>query len=158
MELLAEFGYEYDASVFPTDKVARRLCVPVATLTALHRPVVGSSFLELPLPDHRPSPFPVHPSYSLLFGMPYFRWGLRRSRVGRAPFVLLFHLTDVADPLPRERLKHWRQRVYTLSIWRAEQKLRRCQKMLNLVQRRYQIVPTQTMLEDLSEPQEVTVA
>jgi peptidoglycan/xylan/chitin deacetylase (PgdA/CDA1 family) len=54
MELLADSGYEYDSSVFPTRTFARRLESSVAALSAPHHPVPGSPLWELPLPDHRP--------------------------------------------------------------------------------------------------------
>src|SRR5262249_23510115 len=107
IELLASYGYAWDSSAFPTDTFAGRLNVDAERLAAPGR-VFGNHLTELPLPDHRPSPIPFSPSYSLLFGVPYFRWGLTRAYRTGAPLVLLFHLTDLADPLPPERLTGWK--------------------------------------------------
>lgn len=149
VELLAEFGYEYDSSAFPTDAFADRLQVPVTSLTAPGRPFQESAFMELPLPDHRPSPFPFNPSYSLILGLNYFRWGLKRM-IGRGtPLVLLFHLIDVANPLPRERLNGFKSRLFTLSIISREQKLARCKVMLDLVSRHYRLTTTSALISNL---------
>jgi hypothetical protein len=145
LELLAKYGYEYDSSAFPTPAFAQRLRTSVERLTAVHAPVPGSPLIELPLPDHRPSPFPFSPSYSLLFGERYFRWGLERCARARRPFVLLFHLIDLADPIPRER--HFgMSRLFTLSYMSARQKMARCQKMLDLVKSRFVCSSTSELL------------
>jgi peptidoglycan/xylan/chitin deacetylase (PgdA/CDA1 family) len=150
LELLAQSGYDYDSSVFPTQLFAKRLGSSRTTLSAPHRPLKTSALVEISLPDYRPSPFPFSPSYSLLFGLSYFRWGLDRFRKYGTPMVLLFHLTDFADPLPRERLGGWQSRVFTLSNLNRGTKLTRCQQMLDLVVHRYQIVSTEVLLN--SEP------
>jgi hypothetical protein len=146
LKLLAEYGYEYDSSAFPTDAVARRLQIPVDRLTTVHRPIEGSELIELPLPDYRPSPFPFNPSYSLLFGERYFRWGLGRTRKRGRPLTLLFHLIDLADPLPRERLTGIASRLFTLSNMSARRKAERCQRMLDLVKEHYTIRSTREFL------------
>src|SRR5689334_15670682 len=112
IDLLAGYGYEWDSSAFPTKTFASRLDVPAERLTAPGR-VFENVLTELPLPDHRPSPVPFSPSYSLLFGLPYFRWGLSRACRTGAPLVLLFHLTDLADPMPSDRFNGWRSRIFT---------------------------------------------
>lgn len=150
VELLAESGYRYDASVFPTGAYARRLECPVETLSVPHRPLHGKPLWELPLLDHRPSPFPFNPSYSLLFGARYFRWGLERFRRRGIPLVFLFHLTDVADPMPPERLNGWRSRILTLSNLSQEKKLSGCRRMLNLVSQRFRITTTRALIDECS--------
>jgi hypothetical protein len=150
IELLSQYEYEYDASAFPTQSFARRLQVPLASMAAPYRPLRGSALLELPLPDHRPSPFPFNPSYSLLFGTRYFSWGLERFRRSGMPLVLLFHLIDAADPMPHDRLNGLKSRVFTLSILSSERKLASCQKMLDLVRRHYQIATTKTLIDEWS--------
>ena len=113
-ETLADLGYQWDSSAFPTRRFARRLEV-LDILPEPHRPLLDCPLLELPLPGYRPLPFPFHPSYSLLLGQFYFCSGLRRHRKSGAPLVLLFHLIDFADPLPKDRLVGLRSRLYTLS-------------------------------------------
>jgi len=132
LELLAEAGYAWDSSVFPTRAFAERLGVE-RVAPAPHRPLGDGGVLERPLPAHAPAPFPFHPCYSLLLGHGYFRWCLRRFRRTGAPLVLLFHLTDFADPLPRERLGGLKARLMTLSNLSAAEKARRCQRMLDAV-------------------------
>ena len=149
LELLAASGYEYDSSVFPTRTFARRLESSVAALSVPHHPVPGSPLWEVPLPDHQPFPFPFSPSYALLFGTAYFRWGVNHFR-HRGPMVLLFHLTDLADPLPRKWLPSWAARVYTLSNMTAEQKREKCQRMLDFVRMRFKITTTRNLLGGLS--------
>jgi carbamoyltransferase len=146
LELLDEHGYAYDSSVFPTAAFASRLQIP-SLADGPHRPLHGRRLMELPLPDYRPAPFPFHPCYSLLLGRGYFRAGLRRFRRKHRPLVLLFHLTDFSEPMPRERLAGWRSKIMTLSNLSAGRKLQRCQEMLNTVSENYQITDTDALIE-----------
>ncbi len=150
LELLAECGYEYDSSVFPTRAFSQRIGVPVDMLAGPHRPVAGSALVELPLPDHRPSPVPFNPSYGLFLGMPYFRWGLRRAARRGRPLVLLFHLIDLADPLPADRLPGWKMRLFTLSGMSGEAKRRSCQEMLDLTRQHFRLTTTASLLQELA--------
>lgn len=159
LELIARAGYEYDSSAFPTATHGRRLEAPVETLTAPHRPVEGSPLIELPLPDHRPFPVPFSPSYALLAGPRFFRWGAGRiARRGR-PLVLLFHLTDLADPLPPAARRNWRQTLFTLSMMPARSKRVRCQAMLDFVRSRFRLATTTELLAEATSrealPQQV---
>jgi hypothetical protein len=153
MELLAEFGYEYDASVFPTPETARLLSVQPSSLCAMHFPIEGNRLVSWPMPDHRPMPFPFNPSYSLILGNWYFRYGVSRFKQSRRPLALLFHLTDVSDPLAGERMNGLKARVFTLSTLAAKDKLRRCHEMLELVRRDYRITTTQRVLDDWRKAQ-----
>ena len=148
IELLASYGYQWDSSAFPTATFAGRLHVAAERLAAPGR-VFDNALTELPLPDHRPSPVPFSPSYSLLCGLPYFRWGLKRARRTGAPLVLLFHLTDLADPMPPDRLNGWKSRIFTLSNLSGGTKLERCQEMLDLTAKWYRIVSTTALMEHL---------
>jgi hypothetical protein len=145
LELLQRNGYGWDSSTFPTREFARRLRVE-HVLQQPHRPLGGESIVELPLPRYRPAPFPFHPSYSLLLGRRYFGFGLRRHRRTGCPLILLFHLTDLADPLPKQRLNGPRSRIMTLSHLSAETKARRCQAMLDLARELYDVTDTSTLL------------
>lgn len=147
-ELLAEAGYEYDALAFPSSVFAKRLQCPVDRLKTAHYPLPGRTLMELPLPDHRPSPLPYNPSYALVIGDWYFRWGLRKARLMETPLVLLFHLIDWAEPLPAAYLKSWRSRVFTLSTLTAEKKRSRCQKMIEFVRLNYRLTTTSTLLRE----------
>jgi hypothetical protein len=138
LQVLAELGYAWDSSVHPTPHFARRLGVDLAHLR--RGPIrFGSALVELPLPDHRPLPTPFSPSYSLLFGHWYFRTGLRRFARAGLPLVLLFHLIDLADPLPKERIAGLSPRVMTLSLMNARRKRAACERMLNEVAGRFEI-------------------
>jgi len=149
IELLAANGYAWDASAFPTSVFSQRLRVPVERLMAPHRPVQGSGFLELPLPDHRPWPVPFNPSYSHLTGLTYYRWGLNRVRRRGMPLVMLFHLIDFSDPLSAAQLQGWVSRIATLSNISGEKKKRGCQKMLDEIRARYRIVPTSELIAEV---------
>jgi hypothetical protein len=145
LDLLEEHGYTYDSSVFPTKDFANRLQIPDVSGYP-HRPFFDSQLIELPLPSYRPGPFPFHPCYSLILGRRYFISRLRKFRKSGLPLVLLFHLTDVADPLPDEALPNWRARLMTLSHLNAKTKVDRCQAMLEDVKENYTITDTQTLL------------
>jgi peptidoglycan/xylan/chitin deacetylase (PgdA/CDA1 family) len=148
IEIAAASGYAYDASFFPTRAFARRMQCPIEKLTRPHRPLEGQDFLELPLPDHRPSPVPFNPSYAMLFGVRYFRWGLRRHRRSGSPLVMLFHLIDASAPLPRTHLAGWGARIATLSGMPERRKIKRCQQMLSAIRAAYRIVPTKELIEE----------
>ncbi len=146
LEMIAEAGYAYDSSLFPTSGLARAIGAGHLSVSP-HRPLPGYALVELPMPAHRPLPLPFHPSYSLALGMWYFRLGLRLFRRMGAPLALLFHLTDFADPLPEAYLPNTLAKFYTLSHLSAEAKLRRCEWMLEMVRREYQLVSTAELLD-----------
>ncbi|MCB9889826.1 MAG: polysaccharide deacetylase family protein [Planctomycetes bacterium] len=153
--LLAEAGYQWDSSVFPNAKFARQL-EALSIEPFPHHPLLDTPLLELPLPDS-PGPVPFHPSYSILLGQWYFERGLRSHRKTGAPLVMLFHLTDFANPLPadalpRTVLDNWRAKYYTLSNLSAAEKRRRCQRMLDAVRRHYRVATTRELVaEDVRE-------
>jgi len=127
--------------LFPTARFARKIGVD-RVHDAAHRPLVGSRLLELPLPSAAPLPFPFHPCYSLVLGMPYYRMALRRFVSRSVPMVFLFHLTDFAEPLPGTHLNGRTDWFYTLSYLSAEQKRRKCQQMLDDVREHFEIMTT----------------
>jgi peptidoglycan/xylan/chitin deacetylase (PgdA/CDA1 family) len=134
LELLAEAGYGYDSSVFPSATVPHTPHRPLGELT------------ELPMPGASPLPFPFHPCFSLVLGMHYFDFALRRFRARNVPMVLLFHLTDFAGPLPDMHTQPLLRRFYTLSYLTPEEKLESCGRMLNAVREQFQIVTTAALL------------
>jgi peptidoglycan/xylan/chitin deacetylase (PgdA/CDA1 family) len=138
LELVAEAGYAYDSSC---------LAGRGESGAPADRPVPGSALAELPVPTRPPFALPFHPSYGLVLGERYFASGLARWRVSERPFVLLFHLTDFAEPLPAVRLAGWRQRLFTLSHLSAGEKRARCRAMLRRVSDLYRIVPTASLVE-----------
>lgn len=146
MDLLVDAGYLWDSSAHPTRVFARRLGVSPAALSTIGRPYADSPLIELPLPDFRPLPFPFSPSYSLILGASYFRVGLRLAERRGTPFILLYHLTDFADPVPRSRQWGWRSRIVTLSFIDGAKKRRACAKMLDLVLQRFEAVTTNELL------------
>jgi hypothetical protein len=147
--LIGEAGYAYDSSVFPDRAFAARIGVD-GIPQAPHRPLSDRPLWELPLPAHRPLPFPFHASYSLVFGMWYFRLGLSRFRRAGAPLVLLFHLTDFADPLPAGRLGGAGSKLFTLSHLSGAGKRRRCETMLREAGRRFRLTDTETLLREVA--------
>ena len=147
LELLAEAGYRYDSSVYPNHEFCERLGVSSIDQSP-HRPLDGQALLELPLPNYRPAPFPFHPSYSLILGRPYFRYGIRRFRNHGHPLVFLFHLTDFAEPMEKDRLVGLKSRVFTLSHLSARAKAKRCQRMLDRIRQLYRIIDTTELLSE----------
>jgi peptidoglycan/xylan/chitin deacetylase (PgdA/CDA1 family) len=131
LELVNDAGYAYDSSMLASRP---------------HRPLPGQPLYELPVPSAGPFSFPFHPSYSLVLGHWYFRAGLSDYRRRRSPLVLLFHLTDFADPLPRARTRGLRQRLFTLSYLSAEHKRARCAAILDHVRRHFTIASTSQVL------------
>lgn len=146
LDLLDEYGYGYDSSVFPTVDCAKKISVPTIRQHP-YRPLYDSQIFEIPLPAYSPAPFPFHPSFSLILGSWYFKAGLNRYRKTGFPLVLLFHLTDFSDPLPKESLNGFSSRLYTLSYLTSEKKTQRCQYMLDLVKAHYSISTTSSLLE-----------
>ena len=145
LELLAEAGYAYDSSLFPTARFARQIGVERVQDTP-HRPLDGYELLELSLPSAAPLPFPFHSCYSLVLGMTYYRLALRRFRRRGVPMVLLFHLTDFAEPLPRTGPARRKEQFYTLSHLSSQEKRRRCQQMLDGVRQDFRVVTTTELL------------
>ena len=141
LEMLAEAGYVYDSSLFPTARFARQIGVDRVPDTP-HQPLDGYGLLELSLPSAAPLPFPFHPCYSLILGMTYYRLALRRFRSRRVPMIFLFHLTDFAEPMPGTHLRSRKERFYTLSHLPANEKLRRCQQMLDDMRKSFRVVTT----------------
>jgi len=142
MDVLAECGYAWDSSVFPTAKYATALGIDVATLRRPHHPVAGSDLVEWPMPDHRPFPIPFNPSYSLLLGGWLFRQGLRRYVRNGSGLSLLFHLIDLSEPLDASRLRGVLSKVFTLSNRSAAHKWKSCGAMLQLVKQHYRLTST----------------
>lgn len=142
LQLLADCGYEYDSSAFPTEPYATALKTTVQRLESPHCPLPNTEFVEWSMPDHRPFPLPFNPSYSLLLGSWLFRSGVDRFRRSGRPLTMLFHLIDLADPLPASRLVGLKSRIFTLSTMSAARKRQRCQQMLDQVRRDYRIMTT----------------
>ncbi|PON13300.1 hypothetical protein C2W62_35085 [Candidatus Entotheonella serta] len=67
------------------------------------------------------------------------------------PLILLFHLTDFAEPLPRARRRGLRAQIYTLSHLAAATKVARCQAMVNLVRQHYRVETTRCVLDQYTK-------
>lgn len=144
---IADAGYRYDSSLFSNSPVGSALSYDKVPAEP-HRPLEGRELLELPMPAHRPLPFPFHPSYAMVLGNWYFRLGLERWRArGGRLLVLLFHLTDFATPLPRAAVRGPKRVLYTISHLDVEEKLRRCRYFIESVARHYEIITTSQLLK-----------
>jgi peptidoglycan/xylan/chitin deacetylase (PgdA/CDA1 family) len=128
LELIDDAGYVYDSSMLGR---ARARDVAAADRVEPHRPLDGRRLIELPLPRSNRVPLPFHPSYSLVVGDWLFRQGVRAWRERNAAMILLFHLTDFADPLPPSLARGWKQRLFTLSYQAASRKRARSGAMLD---------------------------
>jgi len=151
LRLLEPAGYRYDCSLFPDSRTAKRVGLDAIPPTP-HILGFSKGLLELPMPAYTPLPVPFHPSYSLVLGAWYFHMGIRRARRTGAPLLLLFHLTDFADPLPTADLPSWKAKFYTLSFLSRAEKVFRCAQMLDLVRRHYRIVSTADLERECEGP------
>lgn len=147
LRLMEAAGYQYDSSLFPGSGTAKQGGLE-SVPNIPHALGQARRFVELPMPARSGLPFPFHPSYSLVLGNWYFNVGVRRFRRTGAPLVLLFHLTDFADPVPDEQLPNWKAKVFTVSFLSKDEKLRRCREMLEVVQQHYRIVSTAELLDE----------
>lgn len=142
---VAESGYKYDSSLFQ----GMTLSDGSGHIKAGNCPGQlwqEHSLIELPLPGYSPLPFPFHASYSLVLGTWYFRLGLHQFRKTSAPLVLLFHLTDLADPLPRSMVGSWKKRFFTLSHLDGSNKQEKCIRIIRQAADNYRLVTTSTLL------------
>lgn len=146
LELVAAAGYDYDSSLFGARWPGAKLDLGDSP-RGLYPVLAGRQLLELPLPDYSPLPLPFHPSYSLTLGMWYFYLGLRWFRRRKAPLVLLFHLTDLADPLSSVSLPHLGARVFTLSHRSGPTKRRHCRRILETAKKHFRIGTTSQLLQ-----------
>jgi hypothetical protein len=148
LELIAEAGYAWDSSLHASSRSAASVELDHVS-PAPSRILPDQLLIELPMPQHAPLPFPFHPSYSLIFGGAYFAFGLRRFRRIEAPLVLLFHLTDLADPVPRHIASSLASRFFTLSFLSGDLKRARCSRMLARVRDAYTLVKTPALFDSL---------
>jgi len=146
LELVAEAGYRYDSSVYPDSAFARRIGVP-SILSTPSRPLLDRDLIELPMPSHRPAPFPFHPSYGQVLGGWYSRWRLNAFRRSGNPLVLLFHLADFAAPLAKSELKGHKSKIYTQSHLSQRSKLRHCEEVIEQVKALYDTTTTDRLVE-----------
>ncbi len=149
LELIADAGYSYDASCFPRRRVAFTGQEVITQSSPFYWP--GSSLVEIPMPAHRPLPFPFHASYGLMLGDWYFRQGLRRFRKSGAPLVWLLHLTDLADPMPASMLRGLQAKLFTLSHLDGRKKQIRCQGMLQTITKEYRLVDSRTLAATITQ-------
>ncbi|MEM7236104.1 MAG: polysaccharide deacetylase family protein, partial [Planctomycetota bacterium] len=148
IDTLVDAGYQYDSSTYANRDFAERLGVP-AIQPHPYQPFLDHDFVEMPLPESG-LPFPFHPSYSLLLGNAYFNWGLGKFAKKKLPLVLLLHLTDFADPLPRERRKgpqSFKKKVFTLSNKSAATKRSKLKGMIESVRRKFELTTTDQVLK-----------
>ena len=148
LEILADSGYQWDSSAFQTSAFAKRLGIEIDDLFRPGRPFGPNALIELPLPEHWPSPFPVTPSYAMVLGKQYYRWGFNRYERTKRPLVLLFHLIDFAAPLPAHLVPGWKLRLFTLSTIDARAKRQRCQEILDEVRRTYRLMTTTALVRE----------
>ncbi|HSK18806.1 MAG TPA: polysaccharide deacetylase family protein [Longimicrobiales bacterium] len=148
LELIADAGYAYDSSRIAASRRGAAKGMEPARAGA-HRPLSGRDLIELPLPPHAPLPVPFHPSYSLVLGEWYFAAGQRMAPTDTGPFVLLFHLIDFTDPLPKALLSGWKQRLYTLSYLSGARKRAACRRMLERISGAFTISSTNSIVQSL---------
>jgi peptidoglycan/xylan/chitin deacetylase (PgdA/CDA1 family) len=144
LELIDEAGYTYDSSVLSPAVFVKSAAFDRAA--APHRPLSGKPLIELPLPSSRRFSLPFHPSYSLVVGDWYYRTAVKQWRRHGAAFILLFHLTDFAEPVSSGTARGWKQRLFTLSYLSAARKRTRCREMLEFAKGQFHFADTTQLL------------
>jgi len=144
-ELICDAGYEYDSSVYPDTDFAGKMRIP-GVLPVPFKPLLDTSTVELPMPGHRPAPFPFHPSYSQVLGLWYFDWRLRSFRKTGHPLILLFHLADFAVPLDKDDLPNLRARIFTQSHRKQGTKIEHCRTVIQRVRELYDMTTTDELV------------
>lgn len=145
LELADAEGYRYDSSVLRTATIPG-LAAPAHRPSGPHRPFDDRRLLEWPVPVSDSWLPPFHPSYSLVLGEWLFRRGIRLAARDGAPLVLLFHLTDFADPLPAGLARGWRKQLFTLSYQDGARKRARCAAMLAFAAAHFRFTTTEDVL------------
>lgn len=146
LDYVEEAGYAWDSSLFAGPQ--RGPLGPLGVVADSPGSLRGRGLMELPMPRRGVLPFPFHPSYSLVLGHRYFRAGLALGARREAPLVMLFHLSDFAQPLSRAELPGWRSRFFTHAWLSAAEKRRRCDQMLEAVRRRYALCATRALVQE----------
>jgi polysaccharide deacetylase family protein (PEP-CTERM system associated) len=136
LKVLAEFGYQYDASIFPV-KLNPHYGVNGApihpyriSLKDVREEDPSSPLVEFPTPPLRLWKFriPIAGGFYLrLFPSPFLRWGLKRINRDQ-PFLLYFHPWEGFSKTPRlklSRLNHF------ISYYGISSALKRLESLLN---------------------------
>jgi peptidoglycan/xylan/chitin deacetylase (PgdA/CDA1 family) len=128
--ILTELNYQYDSSVLPglgiyLMKAAYGLFNPAGTgkqfgrnwylfaRRSAYRISPEGQCWELPLATFPLLGLPIHSTFVFQWGLPYFNWALRLSRMFRSHMVYLFHLLDLVDSRGTGLLQ---DRVATLKV------------------------------------------
>jgi hypothetical protein len=131
--MLAEAGFTYDSSIFPSPERCQALGIESGGAEPFEA-VPGLT--EAPMPWVGRNLPPFHPCYTFYLRVPYFRWCLDRFAARSRVMTLLFHFSDFAErqgDLPSARL-----RIFTNDFFNQETKLRFCQRMLDAVRERFE--------------------
>lgn len=144
LEIIDDAGYRYDSSVLPSVRTSGAQDFALADTP--YRPLPGRALIELPLPAVGRWALPFHPSYSLVVGDWHFRRGLTRWKQRNAALVMLFHLTDFAEPLSSATVRGWKQRLFTLSYQSAQRKRDRSATMLEFAKRHFTFSDTAQLM------------
>jgi peptidoglycan/xylan/chitin deacetylase (PgdA/CDA1 family) len=144
LEMIADAGYTYDSSIFAAGRVAG--LSPASAHP--YQPLASRTLVELPVPRTGRWLPPFHPSYSLVLGDWFFRRGIASWAREQAPFVMLFHLTDFAEPLPATVPGNWSRRLYTLSHLAAADKRDRCLDMIASARQYFTFTTTEHLLSN----------
>jgi hypothetical protein len=147
LRILADAGYLYDSSVFPTATFEERLGRSRKELRHPQRFDAFGGIVELPLPGPVVRSTPIGPSFALAFGLAPFYWAMARAARRGLPTVLLFHLIDFATPLAREYRDGALMSLFTLSTRSERSKQAAVERMLRFVAQRFRLTTTAELLE-----------
>ena len=145
LELLAEAGYRYDSSVFPTFAFRERLGLQ-RLLREPFEILPNSGLVEVPMPS--PGPFlpSFHPSYAFYLRRPYVRWCLRSLAKRQRNLTFLFHFADFAAP--HDAVTGLRMNVFTENWFSQETKQAFLRALVDDVREHYTPTTTEAFLAD----------
>ncbi|MFQ5698650.1 MAG: carbamoyltransferase C-terminal domain-containing protein [Myxococcota bacterium] len=148
LTLLAEAGYRYDSSIFPSFALREKL-----GLQRLFREpfevLPGRGLIEVPMPYVGPGLPMFHPCYAFYLRRPYFRWALRRFAARQRHLTLLFHFTDFATPQPD--ISGLRMALFTNNLFSRTRKLAFCERLVRDVREHFSPTTTEAFLEGWPE-------
>lgn len=143
LRLLADSGFRYDSSVFPTDLFRRRLGIDQLSAEPF-RILPDSDFYEIPMPAPvrgLPNWFPCYASY---MGRWYFRLNMAAHARRYRTLTVLFHLTDFGARTPHDG--GWVIDLYA-NNWRTAAAKRRFNDRIGAdVQSRFTVITTEEFL------------
>ena len=139
ISLINEAGYYYDSSLFSNQ----------ATKYSKNRYILYEGLYELFLPRLASPLPPFHASYTYFLSPLYLELSLSFYR--KHPLVYLFHLTDFSEQISRHEKINFIIRLAANTSRKSASKLEHCSKLLNIIKKNYEIIPSLNIIDELKE-------